>query len=260
MTSSQSVFASQDLRYYGAVYRPKTASDEYTHVRKMVATTSIVSKMDQLEARTEGRTFSNYNQNYIVYRLSDVMLMKAEAEVQLMRDQATDADGNAIADESITAWNDSLRQDVFNLVEAVNTRSINQADQSSVGLKWTTYSGFGRQQLETFVMRERLRELCFEGKRWYDLLRYNYRHVEGVQYNSILVDLVGDDGKGLPAIYDEMLKLATRSRGTDASAIQAKMQNEAYLYLPIPNSDINVCPLLKQNPAYKSGNAYEKSY
>ena len=260
VTSSQSVFASQDLRYYGAVYRPKTASDEYTHVRKMVATTSIVSKMDQLEARTEGRTFSNYNQNYIVYRLSDVMLMKAEAEVQLMRDQATDADGNAIADESITAWNDSLRQDVFNLVEAVNTRSINQADQSSVGLKWTTYSGFGRQQLETFVMRERLRELCFEGKRWYDLLRYNYRHVEGVQYNSILVDLVGDDGKGLPAIYDEMLKLATRSRGTDASAIQAKMQNEAYLYLPIPNSDINVCPLLKQNPAYKSGNAYEKSY
>ena len=261
-TSSQSVFANQDLRYYGAVYSPKSSSDDYTHVRKMVAQTGISSKPSntQLEQRTEGRTFANYNQNYIFYRLTDVMLMKAEAEVQLMRSLPTDADGNAVADESTKQWNDSLRQDVFNLVEAVNSRSINEADLSSVGLKWTTYSGYTQQQLETFVMRERLRELCFEGKRWYDLLRYNYRHINGVQYNSLLADLAGDDGSGLPAIYEDMLMLATRSRGTDATAIRAKMQNEAYLYLPIPNSDINVCPLLKQNPAYKSGNIYEKTY
>ena len=260
VTSSQSVFAQQDLRYYNAVYKPKTTSDDYTHVRKMVAQSGISNKPSDLEARTEGRTFANFNQNYILYRLTDVMLMKAEAEVQLMRDLPTDADGNAIADEAVTQWNDSLRQDVFNIVEAVNSRSINQSDLSSVGLKYTTYSGFGRQQMETFVMRERLRELCFEGKRWYDLLRYNYRHIDGVQYNSILADLAGEDGAGLPNIFEDMLMLATRSRGTDASAIRAKMQNEAYLYLPIPNSDTNVCPLLKQNPAYKESNTYEKTY
>ena len=261
-TSSQSVFANQDLRYYGAVYRPKTSSDDYTHVRKMVAQSGVLTKPSdtQLDIRTEGRTFANFNQNYIFYRLTDVMLMKAEAEVQLMRNLPTDADGNVIADEATTQWNDSLRQDVFNLVEAVNTRSINEADQTNVGLKWTAYSGYTKQQLEAFVMRERLRELCFEGKRWYDLLRYNYRHISGVQYDALLADIAGDDGSGLPAIYEDMLMLATRSRGTDASAIRAKMQNEAYLYLPIPNSDINVCPLLKQNPAYKSGNAYEKTY
>ncbi len=260
VTSSQSVYASQDLRYYSAVYKPKTASDDYTHVRKMVATNGITTKLSQLETRTEARTFDSYNQNYIVYRLTDIMLMKAEAEVQLMRDLPTDSDGNPIADDATTEWNDSLRQDVFNIVEAVNTRSINQSDLSSVGLKWNTYSGFGRQQMESFVMRERIRELCFEGKRWYDLLRYNYRHVEGVKYNTILADQAGDDGKGLLPIYEDMLMLATRSRGTDASAIRAKMQNEAYLYLPIPNSDINVCPLLRQNPAYKEGNTYEKTY
>ena len=254
------MFAQQDLRYYNAVYKPKTTSDDYTHVRKMVAQSGISNKPSDLETRTEGRTFANFNQNYILYRLTDVMLMKAEAEVQLMRDLPTDADGNAIADEAVTQWNDSLRQDVFNIVEAVNSRSINQSDLSSVGLKYTTYSGFGRQQMETFVMRERLRELCFEGKRWYDLLRYNYRHIDGVQYNSILADLAGEDGAGLPDIFEDMLMLATRSRGTDASAIRAKMQNEAYLYLPIPNSDTNVCPLLKQNPAYKESNTYEKTY
>ncbi len=260
VTSSQSVFAQQDLRYYNAVYKPKSASDDYTHVRKMVSQTGISNKPSDLETRTEGRTFANFNQNYIIYRLSDVMLMKAEAEVQLMREQSTDADGNPLADETVTQWNDSLRQDVFNIVEAVNSRSINQADLASVGLKYTTYAGFGRQQMETFVMRERLRELCFEGKRWYDLLRYNYRHINGVQYNALLADLAGEDGAGLPAIYEDMLMLATRSRGTDASAIRAKMQNEAYLYLPVPNSDINVCPLLRQNPAYKESNKYEKTY
>jgi len=262
VTSSQSVFAQQDLRYYNAVYKPKTTNDDYTHVRKMVARTGISAKptSGELETRTEGRTFDGFDQNYIVYRLPDIMLMKAEAVVQLMRDQAVDADGNALADETVAQWNDSLRQEVFNIVEAVNSRSINAADLNTVGLKYTNYSGFGRQQMETFVMRERLRELCFEGKRWYDLLRYNYRHVEGVQYNTILADLAGEDGAGLPPIYDEMLMLATRSRGTDATAIRAKMQNEAYLYLPIPNSDINVCPLLRQNPAYKESSTYEKTY
>ena len=262
VTSSQSVFAQQDLRYYNAVYKPKSTSDDYTHVRKMVAQSGISTRpsSNDLENRSESRTFDGFNQNYIVYRLTDAMLMKAEAEVQLMRDMPVDADGKAIADEAVTVWNDSLRQEVFELVEAVNTRSINPADLNSAGLKYTTYSGFGRQQMETFVMRERLRELCFEGKRWYDLLRYNYRHVEGVQYNAILADIAGEDGAGLSPIYGEMLMLATRSRGTDATAIRAKMQNEASLYLPIPNSDINVCPLLKQNPAYKESSIYEKSY
>ena len=56
------------------------------------------------------------------------------------------------------------------------------------------------------------------------------------------------------------MNLMTHQRGTDANGVKAKMRNEAFLYMPIPNSDILVCPMLKQNPAYGSSNEYKKSY
>jgi len=52
----------------------------------------------------------------------------------------------------------------------------------------------------------------------------------------------------------------TRQRGTDASGVKAKMQNEGYLYLPIPNRDTTINPQLRQNPVYGSTNEYEKNY
>ena len=165
--------------------------------------------------------------------------------------------------KSAQKYNDSLTQKMFNLVEAVNTRSLHQDDVNSYAMKWDTYKSYTKSTWETYIMQERLRELCFEGKRWYDLLRYNYRHIDGVQYNRTLGEIAGDADNAsvaLPAIYDDMLALATRGRHSEAQAIKAKMRNEAYLYLPIPDADINVCPLLRQNPAYKSGNAYEKNY
>ena len=108
-------------------------------------------------------------------------------------------------------------------------------------------------------MQERLREFAFEGRRWYDLMRYNYRHAEGVNYNRTLAQME-DDGVALPAVYDDMLNLMTRMSGSDASGRKAKMKNEAYLYMPVPNSDLIVCPLLRQNPAYHDTKDYKKSY
>lgn len=258
--TNSTVFATQDLRYYAATY--SGGSDETGYgIRKMVSTIGVSSKNQQV--RDQGRNGA-FDQNYVVYRLTDVMLMEAEALAQLMT-EANAADTTALP-ATVTAMNDSLRQKAFNLIEAVNTRSILTADQATYAMKWNTYKDYTRQQLETLILQERLRELCFEGKRWYDLMRFAYRHMDGVQYGRILGEIAAESDEStsttsaLPAIYEDMLMLATRARGTDAPAIRAKMQNEAYLYLPIPQSDINVCKLLVQNPAYKSNNQYEKSY
>ncbi|MBP5338967.1 MAG: RagB/SusD family nutrient uptake outer membrane protein [Prevotella sp.] len=257
--TNSNVFAAQDLRYYSATF---TSSEEVHDVCKMVSSNSIGSKTQPTRASAD-RTYGSFDQNYIVYRLSDIMLMEAEALNQLLRD----VDANASEDETkeAEAFNDSLKQQMFNLVEAVNTRSLQQDDVSSYAMKWDTYKAYTKGAWETYILQERLRELCFEGKRWYDLLRFNYRHTEGVQYNRTLGELIDDAEAAntdvmLPSIFDDMLALATRGRPSEAQAIKAKMRNEAYLYLPIPNSDINVCPLLRQNPAYKSGNTYEKNY
>ena len=110
--------------------------------------------------------------------------------------------------------------------------------------------------MELLVMEERLRELCFEGKRWFDLLRYNYRHINGVNYNAIL----GNIGEGaLPANYDPMLSLMVRGRGSSGDGVKAKMTSEAYLYMPIPNADVILSQGLKQNPVYSSSSEYERN-
>jgi len=150
----------------------------------------------------------------------------------------------------------------FTLIQAVNSRSLateNLTDSMTWGAP-CNYMNYGKDKMETLVMQERLRELCFEGKRWYDLLRYSYRHIDydAARYETPLVDL--NDQNRLGAISSDMKSLMVRSKGADGTAVAAKMQNEAYLYLPVPNRDIIVCPLLKQNPIYKSMNDYEKSY
>ena len=81
------------------------------------------------------------------------------------------------------------------MVRIVNARSL---ENESDSLKWTAkYQTTAA--MEELVLNERLRELCFEGKRWYDLLRYNYRHVEGVDYTTTLAD---QDERGVAFVED----------------------------------------------------------
>ena len=260
--NSNTVFSTSDLRFYSSHFTATDASS--FDVRKMVSQQEIRRKTG--EARTDGRNFSNYDQNYIIYRLPDVMLMKAEALVQQMQD--TIPGSSTEMKDAVVEANAELRKQAFDLVEAVNTRSCYTDDRASFGLdvaweKGNRYKDFTKVQMETLVMEERLRELCFEGKRWYDLMRYNYRHTEGVRYDETygqMIAVAGSTELALPPLYKDMLELMTRALSDNRMAVQAKMRNESYLYMPIPEADINLCDKLVQNPAYKSINAYEKTY
>ena len=190
---------------------------------------------------TKNRAYNErYMQNFIIYRLTDVMLMKAEALTAL-----------ATADDDI-----QLRQ-AFNLVQAVNSRSKN-IETSNDSIHWVAFSNITA--MEELVMNERLRELAFEGKRWYDLMRYNYRHVEGVDYTTTLA---AQNDRGVAAVSNynsnAMMKLAVRKL-SNGDAVAAKMSTEPKLYLPIPQADMNVCPVLRQNPAYDTNDNYSKNY
>jgi hypothetical protein len=171
----------------------------------MVAQNGVNSEAKQ--ERDANRAFANFDQNFIFYRLSDVMLMRAEALVQL----------------GSTAGDDYMRK-AFNMVQAVHARAL--LDPATDSLKWSTFSGKSQSEMEQLVMEERQRELCFEGKRWFDLLRFNYRHVEGVEYNKILADIIDANGNSTAtANYGNMLDLMVRSEGINGSSIKAKMRN-----------------------------------
>jgi len=224
-----------DYRYWNGVYRAGSG-DETFNIRKMVAeeqTNTFAST-----TRTTSRTYANFAQNFIIYRLTDVMLMKAEALSEL-----------AASKDDI-----QLRQ-AFNLVQYVNSRS-RKADNLSDSLKWNTYSS--KESMETLILSERLRELCFEGKRWYDLMRYNYRHITASDYGKTLAQLE-DEGFEFPTNAQVMLNLVTRKYASGGSSVAAKLRTEPLLYMPIPRRDTEICPQLRQNPAYSDSDTYEKN-
>ena len=104
--------------------------------------------------------------NWIIYRLSDMLLIKAEALIE--RGQAGDFDA------------------AFELIDIVNCRANDAVNGSrSSTLKKTDYID-SKSAMENLVIEERQREFLFEGKRWYDLVRVSRRDGD----NTRLINLV----------------------------------------------------------------------
>ncbi|MDO5446761.1 MAG: RagB/SusD family nutrient uptake outer membrane protein [Prevotellaceae bacterium] len=222
-----------DQRAYNSVYSIGGTAD-FFDVRKMIH--NLSAPQGKSESRTEW-TYEHFSRNWIVYRLTDVMLMKAEALVQL-----TQGDNE-----------NPMAEQAFSLVQAVNTRALPDKSKSD-SLKWNTYKS---QDLELLVLNERARELCFEGKRWFDLLRYNYRHVDGVDYTTTLA-AQDEQKKPFVANYSEMMNLMVKEYATGGQTIKYKMPTEPYLYMPVLQSQIDVNTLLVQNPVYSENSLWKK--
>ena len=241
----------KDYRYWNSTFAVKTDVVDGYPIRKMVAQSNYTSLKDAAPDKGEpvmGRTYDGYAQNFIIYRLADVMLMKAEAMVAMTSD--ADLENTDTGEDAAAAKKAALLQlqQAFNLVWEVNTRSLDESAWASDSLRWNAYKD--KTKMETLVLQERQRELCYEGKRWFDLLRYNYRHQETpCQYHVMMVDQNGQYMKS----YDNFLQII-QSRYTEgnASARTNKMKEEPRLYLPVPHRDILTArEWLHQNPMYQ---------
>ena len=219
--------------------------DMALEIRKFVSIDPLQLQSVSTAPSAKARAYSDtYIQNYPIYRLSDIMLMKAEALVAIASGDDTDTE--------------SLRQ-AFALVNAVNKRAKTaDAIAANDTLKATTYAS-SVTTMEELVLAERLRELAFEGKRWYDLMRYNYRHVEGIDYKTTLYNQSQKNGWSPVANYGPMLNLMKRKLSTKGDAVAAKMGDETKLYMPIPLNDLSITPVLHQNPGYHSMETISKN-
>lgn len=168
--------------------------------------------------------------NWIFYRLTDVMLMKAEALACMMLDNPSESEEDQNYDRP-------LRNEAFDLVYAVNIRSLmgldaqdNHADKLDPA-RYTT-----KTLLLRLILAERRRELLFEGKRWFDLVRQARR-------------------EGNTQSLREAVKVKFESEATSADQRLARMDA---IYWPINKDELKINPNLKQNPAY--GSADDNSY
>ena len=157
--------------------------------------------------------------NVIYYRLSDIMLLAAEAYSQLISQETGDVTSDADVKNLYNA---------FKLVNAVNKRSIGeQVLKDTLVLK--NYKT--KEDITNLVYEERHRELMFEGKRYYDLVRRSQR-----------------DGN------TEYLASKCSNKDTNLqSIIQSKMKKMDAIYWPYNLDELKVNPNLHQNSAFGSG-------
>ncbi|SDJ05974.1 Starch-binding associating with outer membrane [Pedobacter sp. ok626] len=124
------------------------------------------------------------DKNVIVYRLADILLLRAEA-----LNKTGDVPG------------------AMTLVNQIRTRA------GAVAYTEASYNGLSTDQIEDLILDERARELCYEGKRWFDLVR---------------------TGKAIKVL----------------KPINGLSQTENYLW-PISLAEIRLNPLLDQNSYYQ---------
>lgn len=282
--------AAYDVRGYESVCKFNVDNDEGIRIRKYVALQG--QNGGQKAEEMPSRDYDPYQTNWIVYRASDVMLMKAEAMVQkaIIANKAVASEFEKLA--TVTTLNDSLAiarnlsvanvkagnlaQTACRQIQIVHTRALTDATQCSIDSVAYGFSliddsdakayvasqvaGYNRfnadlPDLEVRVLNERARELCFEGKRWFDLLRYNYRHVQGVDYYKKLSEMGGKYVTNYSAFNAYLQR-----RGSSGAAVVSKMPSEPYLYMPIIKAEMDVNPLLHQNPVYSDNSTAEKNY
>ena len=161
------------------------------------------------------RTTTSSNSNWIFYRLADIILMKAEA----LTEQAMDN-------------NDQTKlQQALGLIYQIRARG-NAPESTDLFYKNT--GSLDAKTMEEFVLAERTRELTFEGKRWFDLIRVAQR------------DNFSDRSMGY------LLRMVTIAAPADkVSIIQSKWQtNQGSLYMPISANELQLNKNLVQNDFY----------
>ena len=152
---------------------------------------------------TSQRTFDQSYAHWFFYRYADILLMKAEALNET-------GQGQAALDLVYT-----IRQ----RANALPDTDLNPAPSD-------------KNLIQDFILLERSREFCFEGKRWFDVLRNAKRN--NYQRLTILLNMVAI------SVPSNMQQSA-----------QVKMQDKNCHYLPIYLYELQTNKLLVQNPFYK---------
>jgi len=168
----------------------------------------------QIAANSYVYTYTSTTPNWIFYRITDIMLMKAEALVQLNRSEADLHDALHIVNTTYMRSNPTL-------LETDSLSFQNYGDPNT---------------LDNLVLLERQRELMFEGKRWFDLVRRSER-------------------KGSSA---DLVNFVSLKYTENLSTIAAKLSVMNALYMPINADELKANSLLVQNPYYITSTNIEK--
>lgn len=217
MSMSNGYLQANTVNLSDEIFIPTAKNDNnYYDIREMLCQNKgYIWKYSGIAPGGAERAQSDFTANYIIYRLPEIYLMKAEALVQM-----------GIRDNE----NQDLFKQALNCIDKVRVRA-NAVESTDPTYKQITYEG---KTLEHFVLEERAREFAFEGKRWFDVLRQAKRN-----------NYEGDN-------LNYLLNLAVYSTSPDkVYSLQNKYKNVKSHYLPIYSNELETNKLLKQNEFYQ---------
>lgn len=209
MPTGNEVFKNTDCRYIASIHKidPEYSVAKYTRV------SNYFNNPTKTMTAAPTVSFSGRNNkysNWIIYRLSDILLIKAEAS--LMIDKSSPAQ----------------QLEAFKWVTTTYNRANNMLDTPSDTLVFSNYTDGDGHAMENLILLERQREFLFEGKRWFDLVRY--------------ARLKGNN--------DIIVMHAIKKQKSNTAAIKVKLSSIDAIYFPYAESELEVNSKLKQNPAY----------
>ena len=150
----------------------------------------------------EYRSNQQFFNTWVFYRYADVMLMQAEAYLESSTRQNLDS--------------------AFILINNVHQRATGSPLETNISVT----------DLENALLLERQKEFAFEGKRWYDLLRFARRN--NFQEQKLIIEMAE-----IKTDFDNYKEILSYYSDT------------ASYFLPIYLEEINKNPNLEQNPYYK---------
>lgn len=218
-----------DTRYHQSVVERGTSYGICKYAYSSVSITGTSSGVDLSESTMRN---SSSQPNWIIYRYSEVLLFEAEANIMKAKSiNPSGADSLAMAFEVSGYLNKA-----FDLIDAVNKRAIGYIAEEGVSKPFNPKT-LSREDypsvsmMENLLFQERRRELMFEGKRWFDLVRISRR-----------------DGN-----QNRMLRfLSDKFSASVYSAVKIRLKDPYAMYFPMAKDEVkNSQGVLRQNPVYK---------
>ena len=231
-----------DSRTWYSVCKSIVGNRDLGHYYCFKHSRPFVSISDNADKEIIVEDNSDSYRNWIIYRLTDVMLMKAEAYAAM-----GGKENNKLAQQIVNAIHRrsfcNLKEDV-KIEEDVTTSSANNPKKGDAVMPGSDYV--------KLVMNERQIELLAEGKRWFDLVRYAERNAGGMDGTADEREWTEDKpiGNGYAGVK-KMVEGFMKNKYTNYTVQRNRLKNRYGLYCPIYYMEVKAARgAIEQNPVW----------
>lgn len=206
-------FGKYDFRALETASLPTASASEYPIVKNSISSLNISDLQDMSEG-ADITPRGSQDAAWPVYRLADLMLIKAECLARLEPDAASDniKEGYNLVNQLFERCNPILYTE-----GAENPVTLNRMSE-------TFADGKNGNALLGLILRERQREFFAEGKRWFDLVRQ-------AEWDNSTSDVLANHMKA-------------------SKSVQTRLRKMAAMYVPYYNDELKVNPYLRQNEVW----------